>query len=138
MFQATDANGDGVVSKAEFENFYNQFMGASSTSGSSPSTMAAAADRLYQQLSVTGNGLTQSQFASAVKLMMSQKAQGLPPHHGLGVGGTAGSVGSSLAAASSASINSATWLEKILASGNQNATGQTASAQNNGSMEFIA
>ena len=138
MFHAADANGDGIISKAEFENFYNQFMGANSTPASSPSTTAAA-DQLYQQLNPSGHGLTLSQFASAVKQMMAQKAQGhshLP--RGARAGGAAHSGAPSQSAASSASSNPTTWLESILAAGNQNATGQTASSQNSGGMEFIA
>ena len=138
MFQAADANGNGTVSKTEFENFYNQFMGANSTPGSASSTRAAA-DQLYQQLNTTGNGLTQSQFASAVKLMMSEKAQGHHPHHlGTSASGTAGTTTSSQSATSSASKNPTTWLQTILASADQNATGSSAPSQSNGGIEFIA
>jgi hypothetical protein len=136
MFQAADTNGDGVISKAEFENFYKQFMGSNSTCGSSTT---AAADELYQQLNVTGNGLTLSQFASAVKLMISQKVHGQTHHqHGAGVSGTANNTAPSQSAASSASNNSATWLEKLLASANQTTAGQVSSGRGNGSMEFVA
>jgi hypothetical protein len=136
MFQAADTNGDGVISKAEFENFYRQFMGSNSTSESSAT---AAADELYQQLNVTGHGLTLSQFASAVKLMISQKVHGQTHHqHGAGVSGAANNAAPSQSAASSASNNSATWLKKLLASANQTTAGQTSSGRSNGGMEFMA
>ena len=135
MFQSADTNGDGTLSKTEFENFYNQFTGANSTPGSSTT---AAADQLYQQLNTTGAGLTQGQFASAVKQMMSEKTEGNHRHHGTRAGGTAGSTGSTQTPASSASKNPTTWLETILTSTNHSATGQSASSQSNGGIEFIA
>ena len=137
MFQAADTNGDGVISKTEFENFYNQFMGTNSASGASPATTAAA-DQLYQQFNTTGNGLTLSQFASAVKLMMSQRAQGHHHHRGTGADATAHSGTASPSATGPASNNSTTWLQRILAAGNQNTPGQSAPAQNNGGIEYTA
>jgi hypothetical protein len=137
MFQAADTNGDGVISKTEFENFYNQFMGVNSASGASPATTAAA-DQLYEQFNTTGNGLTLSQFASAVKLMMSQRAQGHHHHRGAGAGATANSGAASPSATRPASNNPTTWLQRILAAGNQNAPGQSAAAQNNGGIEYTA
>jgi hypothetical protein len=133
MFQAADTDGDGVVSKAEFENFYQQFMGTDSMSGSS-SSATAAADRLFEQVSVAGHGLTESQFATAVKLMISQKTQGrIHPHPGVSAGAAAPE-----GVAASAVNNPTSWLEKLLASTNRDTAGQTASAQNSGSLEFIA
>jgi hypothetical protein len=135
MFQAADANGDGMVSKTEFENFYNHFMGANASPGAPSST--AAADQLFQQLNATGNGLTQSQFASAVKIMMSQKAQGQAQNRAAGLGGAASGAAATSNGISTASAGSTTWLEKLLAS-NQNAAAQTGGAQSSGSLEFIA
>ncbi len=136
MFQAADTNGNGTVSKTEFENFYNQFMGGNSTSTSSTT---AAADQLFQQLSPTGAGLSQSQFASAVKQMTAEKAQGHPHHHqGTNVSGATGSAVSSASATSSAPKTSTAWLQSILASSNQNAAGQSVASQSNGGIEFIA
>jgi len=137
MFHAADANGNGVISKTEFENFYKQFMGANSTPESAASTKASA-DQLYQQLNVSGNGLTVSQFASAVKLMMSEKAQGHLHRQGTSAGGTVGSAAPYPSAASAAAKKPATWLGTILASANQDAAGQAAPPQNNGGIEFIA
>jgi hypothetical protein len=138
MFQSADANGNGTISKSEFENFYNQFMGANSASAPSSATTAAA-DQLYQQLNTAGNGLTLSQFTTAVKLMMSQKAQGHPHHrHGTVAGGTANSGTASPSATGTASSNPTTWLQQILAAGNQNATAHSSPAQNSGGIEFIA
>jgi hypothetical protein len=137
MFQAADTSGNGTISKSEFENFYSQFMGANSTSGASASTTAAA-DLLYQQFNTTGNGLTLSQFAGAVKQMMSQRAQGHHHHHGTDASGTANSSTSSPSATRPASNNPTTWLQTILAAGNPNAPGQSAPVQNNGGMEYTA
>jgi hypothetical protein len=138
MFQGADTNGDGTISKTEFENFYNQFMGANPTSRASASTTAAA-DQLYQQLNTTGNGLTLSQFAIAVKLMMSQRAQGHHHHHqGTGASGTANSSTLSPSATGPASNNPTTWLQTMLAAGNPNAPGQSAPVQNNGGIEYTA
>lgn len=123
MFQSADTSGNGTISKSEFEKFYNQFMGANSTPGS-PSSTTAAADQLYQQLNTTGNGLTLGQFTTAVKLMMSQKAQGQRHLHGVGAAGTG-------------STNPTTLLQQMLAAGNQNTTAQSAPAQTGG-IEFIA
>lgn len=137
MFQSADANGNGTISKSEFENFYNQFMGANSASAPSSATTAAA-DQLYQQLNTTGNGLTLNQFGTAVKLMMSQKAQGqYHLHHGAGAGGTVNSSTAPTGATVTAASNPTTWLQQILAAGNQNATAQSAPAQSGG-IEFIA
>ncbi len=121
MFQSADTNGTGTISKSEFENFYSQFMGANSTPSSSTT---AAADQLYGQLNTSGNGLTLSQFTSAVKLMMAQKAQGSRQFHGTG-------------ATRTASSNPTTWLQQMLAGGNANASAQSSPAQSGG-MEYIA
>jgi hypothetical protein len=136
MFQAADSNGNGAVSKTEFEKFYNQFMDGNSTPTAQTTT---AADQLYQQLSPTGAGLSQSQFASAVKQMMAQKAQGhADHHHGMNVSGTADSPASSASATSAAAKTPTAWLQSVLASANQNAAGQSVASQSSGSMEFIA
>ena len=140
MFQAANTSGNGVISKSEFEDFYNKFMGANSTP--SPA-MTAAADQLYQQFNTTGKGLTLSQFGSAVKLMMSQRAQG-HQHHAPIPGATASSAATAGSAAPSAGVtgpapNSPTpWLQRFFAAGNEDAAGQSAPAQSNGGMEYTA
>jgi hypothetical protein len=85
----------GTISEVQFENFYNQFMNGRSAQNSS--TISAqtktAADQLYQQLGTSGNGLTQAQFATALKQMMAQKSQAhhYHHHHGAVTGGSTGS-----------------------------------------------
>ena len=143
MFEAADTNGDGTISQTEFENFYNKFMGTNSTTGTSrSSSTTAAADQLFQELTgSSGSGqMTQTQFASALKQMMSQKAQGNHHHHhGASADGTTSNGTSQSATSSSAASNNATtWLEAILAATNQPATGQSTASQNNGGIEFIA
>jgi hypothetical protein len=137
LFKAADTNGDGTISKSEFESFYTKFMGA--TSQSQVATQTAAADQLFQQLDTQGIGqLNATQFAAALKQIMSQQAHGHHHHH---VTGAVGAVaqGASQSNASSAAGNPAALLNGLFSTAPApSATAQASLPQNSGSLEFTA
>jgi hypothetical protein len=128
LFKTADTNGNGSISKSEFESFYTKFMGA--TSQSQTAAQTAAADQLFQQLDTQGTGrLNATQFGVALKQIMSQQAHG-HPH---AAGATAQSAALAAAGNPAASFNG---LFSTAAA--QNVTAQAAQPQNAGSLEFTA
>jgi hypothetical protein len=137
LFQSADTNGDGSISKSEFEAFYDKFMGANSQTQAS---QTAAADQLFQQFDTQGTGqLNATQFAAALKQMIAQQPQGHHGHHHRGVGAVgAAAQGASQSNAASASGNPAALFSGLVSSAPaQNAATASAQAQA-GSLEFIA
>jgi len=62
MFQAADANGNGAVSKAEFEKFYSRFMDGNST----PTAQKAQGNAdAHQGMNVSGTADSSASSASA-------------------------------------------------------------------------
>jgi hypothetical protein len=87
--------------------------------------------------------MTLSQFATALKQMLAQRAQGHDHHHHHGA--SAGVANSSSASqnvsqnnAPSGSSSLATLLESFLGTGSQKGTGQPGQSQNSGGVEFTA
>jgi hypothetical protein len=138
LFQAAGGS-SGTISKTQFENFYNQFMGTTSQTTGTAQASTSAADQLFQQVNTTGNGqMTLSQFATALQQMMAQKAQGHYHHHHRSNVSESTNNNSSANTTSSASNRPVTLLEQILANANQSSTGQSTASQNNGGIEFTA
>jgi hypothetical protein len=157
LFQAAGGTNGGTISETQFENFYNQFMnGRSAQNGTTISTQTkAAADELYQQFDSSGNGLTQTEFAAALKQMMAQKAQGHRHHHhhdsatGAASGsqnapqnaassGTNSSVANSSAADSSTTNGSTDVLAILLVAVSESGASQSVQLQDSVSIEFTA
>lgn len=141
LFQVAGGSPGGTISQAQFDSFYNQFMGT--TSQTTGPGQTSAADRLFQQVNSTGNGqLTLSQFAAALKLMMAQNGQGLHhPHHAgsaTGAAANGASQNASQSSGSSASNSTTAMLGQLLAAANQNGAAQSAQPQHGKGIEFVA
>jgi hypothetical protein len=138
LFQSADVNGDGAVSKSEFESFYSKF-----TSGGASQTptaaQTAAADQIFQQFDTQGAGkLNSTQFAAALKQIMSQQAQGHHQHH---VAGTVGAAtqGALPSNALSAANTPVAALESLFSTTSaQNVMAEATPPENAGSLEFTA
>ena len=135
LFKAADVNGNGSISKSEFESFYSKFMGATSQTQSASQT--AAADQLFQQLDTQGAGkLNSTQFAAALKQMMTQQAHG--PHHAAGAAASV-TQGASQSNASPAADNATALLDGLFSTTRtQKVTTHASLPQNSGSLEFTA
>ena len=79
IFQAADTNGDGFISKAEFENFFNQCTG---TSPSPPGDdRAPDPGRFFRVADTRGSGeLTLQQFSAALEKMEAAGIRVRIPH----------------------------------------------------------
>jgi hypothetical protein len=137
LFKAADVNGNGAISKSEFEGFYTKFMGA--TSQTQSATQIAAADHLFQQLDTQGAGkLNSTQFAAALKQMMTQQTHGSQRLHAAGAVGSAAQ-GAPQSAASPAADNATALLDGLFSTARtQKVTTHASLPENSGSLEFTA